>query len=596
MIDTIPTNLKEVREMLFSVGGDPSFLSEAQIEAYHRIWQADDVATRAEIKRITDRTAHRVELEKSLRAFIRTELRGAKPDPDLILDAALEENAKHTSQFHPDHVRGIYAQECERWDKIRKPVTPEEDQRWSLTELGNSERFIAENWEDILYCTQMRSWLIWDGKIWKPDSADQIRVLGKKAVRSLYALVAGTETDEEKTKYLQHARRSESARSIAAMLELSKCEVPINITDLDARPDLFNVINGTVELDTLTFREHRKEDYLSKKANVIFDAGQRCPHWEKHLRRIFDNDQDLIDAFQQMCGYSLLADNPGEVMFILHGKTANGKTKTLEVLSTIWGDYAQTVDASKVLLARKYEGPRTELACLVGSRLVTASEGKEGGRLDEAVVKQITGRDAITVRKLYQDEFTYVPGYKLWYATNHPPTISTDEAVWRRIWLVPFTVTIPEAERDESIAVKLLEERSGILNWALEGLRRYNRNGRRLAQPEAVKVATSKYHSEMDVIARFVNAECVITGDPKDRERRGDLYSWYVSWSKDNGEAPASQKKFAKHLTENGVIADPSVAHILNERGERVAIRFWGGIRTKTNEEKIPQKIGGFEV
>lgn len=588
MSDVIPTNLKEVREMLIEAHGDPSFLSEAQIAAYKAIWKADDDASRAEIKRISDQAENRAALEKTIRCFIGGELRNPGSDRDLILGAAIDENEKYVYQFPPDHIRDIFRQECEHWDRIRKPITPVKEQMTSLTELGNSERFIAKNWEQILYCTQMRSWLIWDGKIWRQDVADGIRILAKKTVRALYGLASSPMiSDERKREFLKHATKSESARSIAAFLELSKCEVPIDITDLDKHANLFNVRNGTIELDTLKFREHRKEDYLTKLADVDFVDGEKCRHWEQHLTRIFAGDQELIDAFQQMCGYSLLADNPSEVMFILHGKTANGKTKTLEVLSTIWGDYAQTVDASKVLIARKYEGPRTELACLVGSRLVTASEGKEGGRLDEAVIKQITGRDAITVRKLYQDEFTYVPGYKLWYATNHKPTISTDEAVWRRIWLVPFTVTIPLEERDESIAVKLLEERSGILNWALEGLRKYNRNGRRLVQPEAVKVATSEYHSDMDVIARFVDAECVITGSPKDRERRGDLYAWYVSWSRDNGETPSSQKKFAKHLVDHGVIADPSVAHITNERNERVVIRFWSGIRAKFNDEKI---------
>ena len=192
------------------------------------------------------------------------------------------------------------------------------------------------------------------------------------------------------------------------------------------------------------------------------------------------------------------------------------------------------------------------------------------------------------MRKLYQEEFTYRPGYKIWFATNHRPPVSTDPAMWRRIWLVPFAVTIPPEDRDEAIAEKMLAERSGILNWCLAGLARY-RDAGRLAQPGVFAVATEEYRLDADVAARFVDEECVVTGAPDDREVRSDLYAGFVSWAKDNGVATVSAKKFAEHLKSRGVTPAPGRARVINSRGETEFVRFWRGIRFKDNDEANPE-------
>ena len=191
------------------------------------------------------------------------------------------------------------------------------------------------------------------------------------------------------------------------------------------------------------------------------------------------------------------------------------------------------------------------------------------------------------MRKLYQEEFTYRPGYKIWFATNHRPPVSTDPSMWRRIWLVPFSVTISPEERDEAIAEKLLAERSGILNWCLAGLARY-RDAGRLAQPLVFAVATEEYRLDVDVVSRFVNEECVITGAPDDREVRSELYAGFLSWAKDNGVATVTTRKFADLLKNRGVISVPGRARVINARGETEYIRHWGGIRFKDNGEVNP--------
>jgi P4 family phage/plasmid primase-like protien len=538
----------------------------------------------------TDR--QRRELERTLRDSARMSFVLKREDPVSVLAWIRFSNAHYTYALDPADLPNLVYGELQRARKTRLPVSRLTKHENHYTEVGLAERFVVQHWESVLYCAGMKAWLVWNGRVWERDTAGVVRTKARLTARRVYAEISRIEDDATRRSLLGFAQKAESARRIRAMLELAESEVPISVADLDADMDLFNVRNGTIELSTGAFREHRPEDYLTKLADVDFVAGAGCPTWEAHLARIFGGDAEAIAGFQSMCGYSLLADNPAEVFFILYGTGANGKSKTLEVLSAIWGDYAQNVDASRTLLARRHnDGPRTELAALVGARLVTTSEGAEGARLDEAVVKQLTGRDPITVRKLYQEEFTYRPGYTIWFATNHRPPVSTDPAMWRRIWLVPFAVTIPPGDRDEAIAEKMLAERSGILNWCLAGLARYREAGR-LAQPDVFAVATEEYRLDADVAARFVDEECVVTGVPDDREVRSDLYAGFLSWAKDNGVAPVSAKKFAEHLRSRGVTPDPGRARVINSRGEAEFVRFWRGIRFKDNDEANPEVFG----
>jgi putative DNA primase/helicase len=537
----------------------------------------------------------RKDLERALREDARVLFLFKKGDPAEVLASTRKYNAGYTYGLDPEDLPALVFEEYERARKTRLPISKLWKQDNHYTEMGLAERFIAQHWEAVLYCSEMKAWLVWNDRVWVQDHADAIRRKAKKTAARLYSEVERIEDPEVKKTLLTFAKKTESARTLSAVLELVRSEVPIAVAELDADPTLFNVRNGTVELTTGRFRGHRPEDYLTKTADVDYVAGAKCPVWEKHLDRIFAGSAEAIAGFQLMCGYSLLADNPAEVFFILHGQTgSNGKSKTLEVLSSVWGDYAKSADASKLLIKRRNnDGPKTELADLVGARLVTTSESAEGAKFDEEAIKSMTGRDKVKCRRLYEREFEYVPGYKIMYATNHKPGVSTDSSIWRRIWLVPFTVEIPLEERDEKIAEKMLAERAGILNWCLDGLKRYREAGR-LVQPECFKAATTEYRKEADVVSRFIGDECVITGEESDFIPRNMLYAAYVSWAKDNGETVVSTHKFAAKLGEAGVFKDPAVAHVYDDAGKRIPLRYYRKVRFKyLDEEAEPPPLGG---
>ena len=356
--------------------------------------------------------------------------------------------------------------------------------------------------------------------------------------------------------------------------------VAVTPDEFDAHPTLLNCQNGTLELDTLTFREARREDLLTKCCGVDYDPAAECPTWLDHLDLVFGGDAAYVQGFQMLCGYSLLQDNPEQIMAILYGTGKNGKSLTIGALARVWGDYAVNI-AAESLMVKRSEGPRSDLARLCGARLITASEGEAGAYLAESVVKQLTGDDAITVRRLYENEFEFRPGAKIFLATNHEPRIrGTDEGIWRRLWLLPFTVTIPEDRRDPGILDKLEAEGSGILNWCIEGLRRYQENGCRLAPPEKVLAATARFRSESDVIGRFLAQEMKV--EPTGTIERAVLYKIYTGWCEGEGERPASNRMVIKYLRERQF-----------REIKLGGVWCWDGIRIKNTLEGAADETAG---
>jgi len=237
-------------------------------------------------------------------------------------------------------------------------------------------------------------------------------------------------------------------------------------------------------------------------------------------------------------------------------------------------------------MAKRFETTRSDLARLSGARFATAAEGAEGARMDESIIKQITGEYAITVRKLYENEFEFPPVAKIWLTTNHEPKISgTDDGIWRRLWMLPFVVQIPEEKCDPDIAAKLLSESSGILNWCLAGLSRYYANGNRLVQPKKVLQATANLRTVSDVVGLFLTTECSF--EIGGRMSRSALKEMFEKWCEEEGvRYRISTNKLASAIKERGA----------TDGGRIGNDRFWVGIRLKHEEERIAaEKAMGFQ-
>jgi putative DNA primase/helicase len=435
-------------------------------------------------------------------------------------------------------------EQTQEWEPPQEPIALLRD---TLTDLGNAERF-AKLHKDKARHVPAWGWLVWDGRRWRLDEAHTVTNLAIETVRAIYREAAECADANRRKQLADHAKRSESRQRIEAMLKLAEALLAEPPSAFDRDPYLLNVTNGTIDLRKMQFREHRREDNITKIAPVEFDPTARCPLWEAFLDRIFDGNHALISFLQRAVGYALTGDTREQCLFILWGTGANGKSTFVTTIQAILGDYALQTP-TETLLAKRTEYIPNDIARLKGARFVSAIESAEGRKLNEPLIKQMTGGDKISARFLHREWFDFYPEFKIFLATNHKPVIrGTDHAIWRRIRLIPFTVTIPEDEQDKELPRKLLAEASGILNWALEGCLAWQREG--LEVPDEVRQATESYRAEMDVLAAFLDDRCIL--DPNTRVTSKELYQAYMSWCRDCGEEPLSQRAFGRALSERG--------------------------------------------
>lgn len=436
------------------------------------------------------------------------------------------------------------------------------------TDVANAKRLIALHGDDLRFCHLWHKWLVWDGQRWRPDASGTVERLAKDAARTIYLEVHAEEEDNDERKRLASwAVQSESAARIKAMIELARSErgVPVQPEELDADGMLLNCENGTIDLRTGKLREHRRDDLLTKLAPVDFDADAVAPLWAEFLETVLAGHADLIAFVQRAVGYSLTGDVSEHVLFILNGPGANGKSTFVEAVGYTLGDYAKSA-APGLLLATRGDRHPTELADLRGGRFVYTAEVAEGRALNEELVKKLTGGDTMKARRLYQDFSEFPPTHKLWLAVNHLPKIKGVElAIWRRIRLVPFDVTIRPRERDRHLLEKLKGEAPGILAWAVRGCVDWRKRGKLGLSPE-VRDATKAYRAESDLVGAFIDEMCVL--DQAERVPSVDLYTRFCWWAQKSGERPLTAKAFGSRLRAHGL-----------ERGTDGRTRYWRGLR-----------------
>jgi P4 family phage/plasmid primase-like protien len=301
-----------------------------------------------------------------------------------------------------------------------------------------------------------------------------------------------------------------------------------------------------IDLRTGRARASRPEDYCTKAAPVV--AGGECPMWLAFLDRVMAGDRELVAYLKRACGYCLTGLTTEHVLFFLYGTGSNGKSVFVTTVTGMMGDYAVSAPA-EIFMASPTDRHPTELARLRGVRLVVASEVEVGRRWAESRIKQLTGGDRISARFMRMDFFEYVPQFKLMITGNHKPRISrVDEAIRRRIHLVPFTVTIPPAERDPDLAARLKTEWPGILAWAVEGCLEWRRVG--LSPPEAVRKATDDYLATEDTIGQWLE-ECCIENQ-NGFAKSADLFASWKAWAERSGEPVGSAKALSQELAKRG--------------------------------------------
>jgi putative DNA primase/helicase len=313
---------------------------------------------------------------------------------------------------------------------------------------------------------------------------------------------------------------------------------------------LLGVSNGVIDLRTGRVRDADRDDYITRLAPIAYDREAEAPRWNAFLAQVTGGDQELAAYLKRAVGYSLTGQTVEQCLFLLFGLGANGKSTFLAILRALLGDYAASTDV-QTWMARDRSGPNNDLAALRGARVVVSSEVEDGTRFAEVLLKLATGGDTLKARFLYSEFFEFRPTFKLWIAANHKPVIRGDDlAIWRRIRLVPFTVTIPPEQQDRNLEASLRDELPGILNWAIEGCLEWQRHG--LTTPAAVQAAGNDYRAEMDHFSQFLDECCVL--DPKRTVRAVVVYDSYTGWCRTQGiEHPRTLPRFWSKLAERGI-------------------------------------------
>jgi len=467
-------------------------------------------------------------------------------DEDSIRSALLRENTGRCHPPLPEREVEAIAKSVSRYP----PVYSNSQENEHLTDLGNARRLMKRHGYNLRYASHLKKWLAWDGTRWECDGTGIVERLAKETVISIYA-EAATASDENSRKTIaKWAQQSESEKRIQATINLAVSEPGIIVKpdQLDTDDWLLNCTNGTLDLRTGHLRPHTRDDLLTKRIPVEYNLVAKCPEWLKFLDRVLSGSQPLIGFLRRAVGYSLTGITNEHVMFILHGTGRNGKSTFLETIRALLGDYAQHTP-TETLMIKRSGSILNDVARLKGARLVTASETEDGQRLAEATIKQLTGGDTITARFLHREFFEFKPAFKLFLAANHKPVIrGTDHAIWERIRLIPFKVTISEDEQDKELPAKLLAELPGVLRWAVQGCRDWQNQG--LGESVEVKTATADYRSEMDALGEFIEQCCIKRPDA--RVGVTDFYQNYRQWCEKTGEKPLTQAAFSERLFERG--------------------------------------------
>ncbi len=422
------------------------------------------------------------------------------------------------------------------------------------TEDALALAFTKRYHRDWRYVATWGRWLLWDGRRWRTEetlaATDLIRNVCRQAALS---------APNDKT-----ATKLASAGTVGGVERLARADRRHAATtgEWDADPWLLNTPGGVLDLQTGQQRPHDRADRMTKITTASY--GGTCPIWLQFLQEVTGGDQELQCYLQRTVGYALTGSTQEHALFFLYGTGANGKSVFVNTLATILGDYATNAPMDTFMETHADRHP-TDMASLRGARFVAAIETEQGRRWAESKVKSLTGGDKISARFMRQDFFEFFPQFKLFVAGNHKPAIrNIDEAMKRRLHLIPFTITVPPERRDKHLQQKLLAERDGILTWAVQGCLDWLRHGR-LDPPRQVLDATEEYFEAEDALGRWLEERCVRY--PNAHSLTNELFTDWKQWADETGEFVGSQRRFSDLLITRGVEKWRSSAGVRGFRG-----------------------------
>lgn len=434
--------------------------------------------------------------------------------------------------------------------------TPSAEPEYPLTEAGLAERLVNTYGKDFRWVPERKKWTIWTGTHWSMEDQGAVTRWAISCARDGLREAADIEDEDLRAAHVRWYTTAENCRPLQHTVHVAAMHPgqSVALSEFDQRAGLLNVANGTIDLRTGEMRPHQREDYLSRCLDIPYSATADCPRWVAFLDEIFEAKREVIQYVWKALGYSLTGESSEKCFHFCHGSSGdNGKSVFIGVIHAILGPYAANTPTETLMARQKGNGgggPSSDIARLRGVRFLTAAEAGEGSRLDEELIKQVTGGDTLTARYLYGEEFEFRPQFALWMTGNYRPTIrGTDRAIWRRVRLVPFQYSVPPERQDRDLMQRLVrEEAAGILAWMIAGCQRWREKG--LCPPPEIMAAVHAYREEMDEFGLYVDERTRRVEGA--RTSSSTLYADYERWAKSNGLGVMSSTKFGRKLVDRG--------------------------------------------
>lgn len=419
------------------------------------------------------------------------------------------------------------------------------------TQTYYAEKFNRATRDTWLFNVDSGKWMFWNGKYWETDDRNTIFNVCRVFLINQLRDIRAAETDSKINATIRILSRLNTRQGISDVLNIAKSMVTKKENDFDLQKSIINVQNGTYDLKTGVLSPHSPGDFISKCCGCRYDPDARCPEWTRHITTTFDNDSELISSVQEILGYSLFAGNPAAIFGIFVGSGRNGKSVTIDTIQRVLGTYSVSVNPN--CLMDNGGNPGSDRLKMIGARMIVASEPGDTSKgrcsLDTGFIKTITGGDRISARRLYCESIDFSIDGLVVLITNVLPQIRDHSVAMReRVWCVPFDHYFSPEERDTAIRDTLFGEAPGILNWLIEGFRRYAERGR-LVQSQKVTQQSEWYMDEEDDYSQFLS-ESGIVRKPGLSISGTDLYRCYLLWC--NSVSPNGAVRSARNTTAFG--------------------------------------------
>lgn len=456
-----------------------------------------------------------------------------------------------------------------------------------MSDMGNAQYFVGLFGNVLRYTAETRAWWVWSERgVWQRDYTGQVERYAKEFVNVLIKDALAEEDADKKAALMKHAAHTQHAQRIKAIVDLARSEdaVAVRPEVFDRDPWMINCQNGIMDLRTGELRDHDRTQLMTKMVNARYDPQAKCPTFDAFMEKVLPDDEVRLYVMRAL-GSCLVGEQRDQIVFMPFGTGKNGKSVLMALMSSLLDGYCKTAPRSTFIQNKNDAGNGNDVATLIGARFVFATESGEAKALNEEQIKQLTGGDKISARMLYQDFTEYKPGFKLWFAVNHRPVIkSVGFAIWRRIHLVPFTVTISDADQipRDVLDKNLMAEADGIFTKLVRACLIWQRDG--LNPPDAVTKAVEEYQAEEDPLAEWTET-CTVTRDGLTWSKTA-AYNAYRQFAEAQGERPLGKKMFGVKMSDKGY---------QSVREGHSGVRAWAGIGPSSNAPEFSSGPGGFE-